>query len=418
MFSLKPSPWILFAATFTFATALGCDSRPVGQAAGGTDAGGGDGGGGAGGAAVTMTNDEGMAAVSVGGDTVSVTVRDVDDNAPIPEVEVSIDAETRVGLAFDPTGRYLPEWFEAPSGVGKQARTMGAFSLLVRLTKAALGDATPDPQVIRTTEISGSSVEDFPGVFGFRLPAFYSYAYAGAVHLGELDSLKRLLEEEIAGAIGDELLAEAVTILGESTVGAALLVVSVSLTVDEFLLADYWRDLGYDDDDWFDLYYRTGTPPWGVPVHVVIWPRASAPNGGGGDEDGDQDDDGNGSSGGVLCAGDGNESFDTAEALLFNRDGVATASDCVGISGDQTDVYFFTVTSEAYLTWLTSYDWDDLRARVTVHAPNRTREYPCLETSVTLHITDDPGGFGYGDYYLEISSCAGSATYTLTLTLE
>ncbi len=60
--------------------------------------------------------------------------------------------------------------------------------------------------------------------------------------------------------------------------GWALTLVSVSLTADEFLLAGYWRDLGYDNDDWFDLYYRTGTPPWGVPVHVVIWPRASAPD--------------------------------------------------------------------------------------------------------------------------------------------
>ena len=98
--------------------------------------------------------------MSVGGDTVSVAVRDVDDNAPVPEVEVSIDPETRVGLAFDPTGRYLhlPEWLEAPSGVGKHARAVGAFSLLVRLTEAALDDATPDPQAIRTTEISGSGV--------------------------------------------------------------------------------------------------------------------------------------------------------------------------------------------------------------------------------------------------------------------
>jgi hypothetical protein len=187
--------------------------------------------------------------------------------------------------------RYLPQWFEAPTGMAKERQRMSAFSLLVRMTEAALNDASPDPQVIRMTRVSGASVEDFPAA----LPAYHSYVYAGPKCLGELDSLRRLLEGELVDRIADtdKLLVEAVPALGAPIVELSLFVVSASLTADEFQAALFWRRLGYADDSWFDVYYRCGVPTWGVPCEVVVWPRASAPPGANcndsatGDSDGD-----------------------------------------------------------------------------------------------------------------------------------
>lgn len=221
------------------------------------------------------TDAAGNAEVGYAGDAIAVTVQAAESNYPIVGVDISLDPESGVGLAFDPQIRFLPEWFEVATGTAKDRLRMSAFSLLVRMTEAALNSATPDPQVVRTARLSGSSIQDLPT----SLPAFYSYGYAGAVCLAELDSLRKLLEGEIVGKVADTLLVEAITELGEASVSFALLLVSTSLTLDEFKVASYWRNLGYSDDDWFDVYYRCSIPTWGVPCHVVIWPRDSAPPG-------------------------------------------------------------------------------------------------------------------------------------------
>lgn len=280
------------------------------------------------------TDAGGDARLSFAGDTLTVTVRDGENNSPVASLDVAVDPQTGVGVVFDPEMRYAPQWFEAPQDMAKMHPRMGAFSLLVRMTKVALNEAKPDPQIVRTQQLSGARVEDFPTT----LPAFYSYIYAGPVCLAELDSLRSLLEGKIAGDVGDHLLIEAIEGLGEATVTFAVSVVSISLDVDEFVVTGYWRSLGYQDDDWFDLYYRCSVPSWGVPCQVIVWPRQSAPAG-------------------AECTAtpsdsevEPNDSFEQANVLRLSGDtaimnGRVDDLCCCGRVGELND--FFRVTVEA-----------------------------------------------------------------------